>query len=248
MTRSWWALRPRKVLVGGHPMWERMGVIGCRIGFLAFLVFETACGGPRVEPVDPRDLTLPVETRQWLAAAQDAVIAAEAREDFLHVELQHMERWADVVLESRGLDSARGKLNALAELRVELAELDYKIARAEVVLARRKLAMTYAERAVHHDLGSYDLEKLRKRVARSLEVVGGFRQQRLEAAQRVLRAGGEWWQAYATHAARPGATQGYWIGNLEPIQDVEQPPPEDASNAGTIEEADSTGTDEDADG
>jgi hypothetical protein len=177
------------------------------------------CGGQTVEPLDVQDVSLPIESRRYLADAEDGVIVARARLASVTRKLEDLSTWQDRIDDEVEF-SAGGPtdaLSALAAARVRLGELDVAWADASLDLAEAKLTLATAEQAVLHDLAIYELDPLR--IASQ------------EARDRAQRAGGavqeqqrtvddltnRFWAAYAEYAQRGGETRSMWIGSLEPI-------------------------------
>ena len=216
------------------------GATGRRCASLMFASFVgfAACGGA-VRAVDPRDPSLPTQTRQWLAAAQDGVIAAKARRDAAQFKLNEVRAWANRVDDEVDFDGGPGsQLDDLAESRLDLAEAELQIAEREVRFAEAKLDLAYAERAVHHDLGSYDLKPLREAVQAAREDVASATRSLVQLRTQTLEANRNWWAAYAQFAQGGGDTRSFWIGEREPIEQVETSSPRENSPADDeVEEA-----------
>ncbi len=187
------------------------------IGLLSVLV---GCGAG-VAPLDPRDPSLPPESQQWLAAAQDGVVAARAQRDGAAADLQRKRDWAERITGVVDLDAQNNRrLEVLASAEVALAEARLAEAERVVTFAEAKLELAYAERSVHHDLGNYELEPIEQEVDAAREAVDVARQQSIEAARRLLEATDEFWASYAALAQGGGDTRTFWIGDREPIADV----------------------------
>lgn len=210
------------------------------LGPLALAIVGCSSG---ITPIDPREPGLPVQTRKWLAAAQDGVMAARARRDAAAADLETITAWADRTMDEVGLDDRTDdSLGDLTDARVALAELDLELAERQVTYVEAKLDLTYAERSVHHDLGNYDLQPLQEVVDAARTAVADLVREREEVRQESLRSVGAWWQAYAAYAGGGGDTRSYWIGDREPITDVveseESPPASDGDSEGADEDGD----------
>ena len=193
----------------GRPSSARRAAMAWVIGALAM-----GCGAS-VEALDARDPTLPVETRSWIAGAEDGVIVARAELDMAKGERRRVARWAARVEES--LEGALdGALEALVEARTREAELAVEEAEVGLELALAKQELVYAESAVRHDRASYDLGPLR-------EGVDALRERAREAGRATSRAEMEsqtaanaFWEAYGRYAAGGGDTTEFWVAGVLP--------------------------------
>jgi FAD/FMN-containing dehydrogenase len=171
--------------------------------------------GASVEALDPRDLTLPPETRRFVADAEDGLIVARSRRDAAALELSEVEAWRDRLLGDVEWSQAGGvdmdeQLETLMGARVELARLELAHIDALVELAEAKYDLANAERAVLHDLATYDLDPLRARVAEVRELVEKARDATRGQRQRVEEKTTEFWRAYARYVEAGGDTRSYW--------------------------------------
>ncbi|MEM7609953.1 MAG: hypothetical protein AAF411_31790 [Myxococcota bacterium] len=226
--------------------------------FVALLTLCIACGGNTVSPIDPRDPNLPPQTREAIAGAQDAVVAARARQGIAERELSNIERWADETGERTPSGGVGDALEALADARVDRAEAELKEAEKSVELAEATLELTYAERAVNDDIATYELEPIRLRVEAIQEDLNGLRRERLAARQRELEANRSWWESYSSYTGGGGDTSRYWLGERDAIGEVEEveasesgesdaPPAGDAGDDEASDEAEEEEGDEEGD-
>lgn len=181
-----------------------------------------ACGGGKFKRLDPKDMSLPAETRQWVADAEDGVIAARARRDWARVNLQSMMEWRDRFQHQArwGKRGGAGLRKAAAEFmaeRVELAERQLAHAEAALAFAGAKYRLINAERAVLHDLARYDLKPLQRRAEKEGEKVRKTRDAVWEQRQAVSAATSKWWKSYGAYVASGGNTISFWIGKAKPI-------------------------------
>ena len=190
----------------------KLGVYGALV-----LVLSGACGGSQVDLLDPRDASLPVETRQWLAATEDGVVAARARRDGAAAELDRLDGWAERMEEEVSMGGPDDALEVLVETRRDLADAELELAELDVEFAEAKRDLAHAERAVHHDLAVYELEPLRRRVELRREAVSEARGEVVGLRSALRDATTEFWAAYASHAEGGGDTRAFWIGDAEPI-------------------------------
>lgn len=193
--------------------------------FAFFVAILAACGGPDVEPLDPKDLTLPPDTRQWIADAQDGVIAARATLDNARARLSSLQKWAasagQIEFSGSGSGGLEGRLEALTESRLAAATANVAVAEANVELAQRKLDLAYAERSMLHDIASYDLAELRGEVAKAKKQARALTETRREREKRERAAEEGWWKAYSKFA-KSGKTDSYWTAGIEPLGRGEQ--------------------------
>ncbi|MDD9939650.1 MAG: hypothetical protein OXU20_01180 [Myxococcales bacterium] len=177
-----------------------------------------ACGGQTVEPLDPRDATLPSETRQWIADAEDGVIVARARLQLMRERLTSErtteERLADVRWAGGGAGPMSSASEQLSEARVALAEAGVAQAELSVELAKAKYKLANAERAMLHDLERYELQPLRaeaEAVRVKLRATGDLVAKQQRAVDDAER---RFWQAYAGYVRGGGKTSPYWATDL----------------------------------
>ncbi len=189
----------------------------------ALLAFAApACGGGSFKPLNPKDMSLPAETRQWVADAEDGVIAARARRDWAQVNLRSMLEWRDRFQHQtrwgkKGGARLRKAASEFMAERVELAERQLAHAEAALAFAKSKYRMINAERAVLHDLARYDLKPMQRRAQKDGEKVRKTRDAVWEQRQAVQRATSNWWKSYGAYVASGGNTISFWIGKARPI-------------------------------
>jgi hypothetical protein len=179
--------------------------------FVCALAASLGCAA-NIEALDPRDPTLPLETRAWIASAEDGVIVARAQHDVMRTRLAQAERWAERIDETLADVSA---FEAMARARVDHARAGLREAEIAAELSEAKRTLVYAESAVRHDRGDHDLEPLRARVE-------SLRERKHEAARETSRLRTEaedatqaFWVAYAEHAASGADTTAFWTADLE---------------------------------
>jgi hypothetical protein len=203
-----------------------------------------ACGGQSVEPLDPRDHSLPRETRRWVADAEDGVIVARARRDAAAEDLEEVIAWEERVLDRADLGSAGGanmgdRLEGLMEARVELARLELEEREAAVDLAEAKYRLANAERAMLHDLAQYDLDPLRQATEDTRGVVREAREASRAQRQRVEAVTTEFWTSYSAYVAAGGDTRSFWIGEASRLEATEpEETPEPAASDEDSEDSD----------
>ena len=173
-----------------------------------------ACGGQTVEPLDPRDATLPPETRHWIADAQDGVIVARAQRDTMTAQLREVEQWRDRMLEvkwsgGRSAEVSKG-IAGLAAARIAVAEAELSYTAQFVRFAEAKHRLANAERAMLHDLAVYDLKPLRDAAADAKQAMGKASDETDRQKTEVDKATEAFWVAYAAHASAGGQTLSFW--------------------------------------
>lgn len=190
-------LRPR-------PLWLSLPVLLCL----------TACGAQHVEPLDPRDATLPPETRSWIADAEDGVIVAHAQRDAARRQVEEVQRWRERMNTVRwaggkSADVARAT-GAMSAARLQVAQAKLAYANAFVAFSEAKHRLANAERAMLHDLARYELKPLRDAAAeakREMAADGNTVDKQLTALDKATEA---FWKAYAGHAGAGGKTGSFW--------------------------------------
>jgi hypothetical protein len=182
-------------------------------------LFSCACAGQTVRQLDPRDTSLPLETRQWIADAEDGVIAARAERAAEQAKLAELRRWRQQVLSNAGWGPAvASALEGLAQARVALAELHVEWAESRVAFAVAKYRAANAERAVLHDLAQYELEPLRRAVDQAKQAMSEQRAKATKQQAQLETVTQKFWDAYAQHVKSGGSTDAFWTGGAAPIQ------------------------------
>lgn len=184
-----------------------------RGAFLLALLLA-GCGGraPEVNIHDPR---LPVEARQWLADAQDAVVITRAGRDEARTELDAVRRWgaevAGVQWPAGGAGvTAQAQLAALGEARLTLARLRLAAADRAIGLAEARLDLIAAETAMRHDLAVYDLAPLRQRTESAATAARAASADAERQREVALQAATAWWTTYGQYVASGGDPGALW--------------------------------------
>lgn len=182
--------------------------------FLTIALF--ACGGQQVEPLDPRDLTLPLETRRWIAAAEDGVVVARARRNAAKEQRERARNQQERALDEIDFGSRGAKVIDTMSARFDRLE-DYlgvqlDRAQAELELAEAKYDLATAEQAILHDIASYDVEEIRGRVEQARRRVQGTREQLRKTRDALDRTTAAFWQVYSQYLKEGGETLPFWIG------------------------------------
>jgi hypothetical protein len=191
--------------------------------FAIVLAFTTgACWwGKKFKPLNPKDMSLSAETRQWVADAEDGVIAAKARRDWARVNLEDMKEWRDRMHSqtrwSKGGGALRKAAGGFMASRVKLAKLQLSHAEAALSFAKAKYKLINAERSVLHDLARYDLKPLQRRAQKYAAKMRKTRDAVWEQRQAVQRATSKFWKAYGSYSSGGGNTISFWIGRQKPI-------------------------------
>ncbi len=171
------------------------------------------CGGS-APALDARDISLPFDTRLWIAGAEDSVIVARADHDAAETDLREIEEWADRALgDIEWEDKSPGTRKAFerfVEARVELAQRELARADAALELNERKLKLAHAEGAMRADRGRYDLEPLRASVIQARGELRAAVDAVIKQRTLTEQASTEWWTAYAGYVRAGGDTTSYW--------------------------------------
>ena len=172
-------------------------------------VAAVACG-PRVQPIDLHDETIPIDARRLVADAEDSIEIAHAQLDEARRELQRTIEWKEDLLERdwpSKASSAISELETMASARVELEELEVERAEEHIDVAEAKFDLITAKTAIRHDLAIYELAPLRKILRREEkdveELEGKITAMREKLAQKVDK----WWASYKSYAGQGGNTR-----------------------------------------
>ena len=174
-----------------------IGVVATVIG--ASAIGATGCA-TSVEPIDIHNPVISVESRRFVADAQDAVSIArsalnEQQRQFQSAKQRRKDLLSDPAWK-QAPKAVRQSFQKLLDARLELAKLRRDRAQAEVDLAEAKLTEVYAETAVRHDLETYELEPIRKDVDRSIAKVRDAKKAIGDHLLAVDRASKAWWKTY----------------------------------------------------
>lgn len=180
------------------------------------LVFVVACGGQVVKPLDPRDTTLPMESRRLLSDVEDGILVARAQLDGARRRLEQTRQTRDELLASErwGRDvGLRKGLDQLFDARLSMGESHVDVAKWGLRYAEVKYQLVTAERAMLHDLGRYDLQPLRAEVDGVRDRLDEAQGELQRMQDRLAATTRSFWQQYATLAGRSRAgTQPFWVG------------------------------------
>ena len=175
------------------------------------------CGAQNVGLLDPRDQSLPAETRQWIADVEDGVIAARTRRDAANRRLDEAyvrrERLTDEVRFTAvsGTDPS-GPLRTMLDSRVAFAQLNLEYSTARVELAVHKQRLANAEQALIHGIARYDLTRIEASMDSSRARVQDLRTE-LRGQERVTdEQNREFWRAYEEYVRAGGETVPFWNG------------------------------------
>ena len=179
------------------------------------LAMSFGCGPQNVTPLDPRDPSLPDQTRQWVADVADGVIAARTRRDAAQRALT--EALADRARLTEGMrftpsggNDPTGALRLMMEARVELAQLRLEHADARVALARQSERLTNAEQSIRHGRGRYDIAPIETAHEAELQRVQRLAAELRDVQSRAHERIQEWWSAYHEYVRAGGETLPYW--------------------------------------
>jgi len=194
-----------------------------------------ACG-PRVQPIDLHDETIPIEARKLVADAEDSIEIARANLEEARRELERTIEWKNELL---GRDwpadatSAIRKLETMAAARVRLEELKVDRAEEQLDVANAKYDLITAKTAIRHDLAIYELQPLRQTLRREEQDVeyldGKITSHRERLAQKV----DQWWAAYKGYAEQDGNTRPLYVSAAREIgdRDLREPPEDEQKEA-----------------
>ncbi|AWV89290.1 hypothetical protein DN745_08045 [Bradymonas sediminis] len=171
------------------------------LGCLAVGVLGTsACAGQSVTPIDIHDPVISVESRRFVADAQDAVSIARSGYDYADQELRAARQQRARLMAGDAWDAVSAEVtdsfDTLLKARIRLAELRRDAAEARVDLAQEKLREVYAETALRHDIEAYEMAPIRKTVDAALEDLSEANARVAEQLLVVDRSSRAWWKSY----------------------------------------------------
>lgn len=195
---------------------NRLLIIATALAVIGGLLI--GCGGQNIKPVDLNNPVISVESRRFVADAEDAVSIARARLSERRDELARARQSRENLLSREQFEKAdssvRAKLRALLDERVELQALRAELAEADLELAETKLELAHAQTAVRHDLRTYDLEPVRDDVEERLAEVREIKSSiadKLIDIDKVTRA---WWKTYESSVAGTELADAFFTPNL----------------------------------
>jgi len=189
------------------------------VAVAAAIACAAGCGGNGVKPLNPKDPTLPLQARQWVADAEDGVIAARVRLRRARAEQSAVAEWASDL--KKRLEhtpaSLRKALAKMLDAHTKLRELSVRYAQAGESFAEAKYRAINAEQAVKLNTARADLAALRGRAAKAQDGLRDARKKLWKQRERVEVETDAWWRAYAEYVAGGGDTRALWIGDAKPI-------------------------------
>lgn len=176
-----------------------------------------SCGSQTVTALGLYDPRLPPDSRSWVADADDQIVVARAWAEEAEERMREIERWREEEVsqvawpDSGQASAAEDAREEMADLRVELARLEYDRAKAQLGLAYAKWRQVHAETAMRHDIAVYDLKPIldASRAARGKveELVEEIDTRRLE----LTKATTLWWNAYQAFVKSGGRGELLWV-------------------------------------
>lgn len=188
---------------------------------ITILVSLNACGGQVIEPLNPQDTTLPIETRRWIAAAEDGIIVARARRDAMREKLERIQIKQEYLEDEVDWGSNNSRLNQIMEElmdnQVGLAQSRLAYAEVELRLAESKYLLANAERAILHDLARYELEPLKRQLEDIRKELNRSRSEMRQQRNILEKKTTQFWQEYSRNVNNGHDTRPFWIGKASQI-------------------------------
>lgn len=159
------------------------------------------CGGT-VELLRIDDPRLPIESRRWIADAEDAVLVTSAAleraqdEQLRVIEAAERTQRLATALTRAGAHTAAERLRALGQDRVKMGRLLIGRASAALALAQAKQRQVNADMAIRHDLAVYDVDVLRDEVDAARRATHAIEAKIEEARHALEERSTAWWQSY----------------------------------------------------
>jgi|GEM_PF-1126670 len=174
-----------------------------------------ACGG--VELLSIHDGRLPIESRRWVADAEDAVSVAnaylqeaEAKHRRTSKLVDELEGQAKRISKAGGMQPS-SKMLVMAKAQMAYVDLIVEHAEAELALAKAKQLLVNAETAMRHDINVYELEPLEEEVEKAREISVKLRRKVLSASLAAHKTSGQSWQTYAGWVKGGGDNKAFWL-------------------------------------
>ena len=179
-------------------------------------LLTAGCGGLHVDRISLDDPRLPVDARQWVADAEDAVVVSGARLAEARQTVRDMVKRQQQTIASTPLTGAQGtpaqmKREQLGLARMDTAKAGFELAQAELNLSKARLQLVYAETAMRHDIDVYNMPPLQAAVDTALKSVVRWRSLHRKARSAELRATDEWWTSWQTLVrVKDSDTRPFW--------------------------------------
>lgn len=180
----------------------------------------------RVQPIDLKDETIPVEARELVADAEDAIAIARAERDRAREDLERTRDWRDEILGRdwpSGADSILGELRRLADARVRLEELRVQRAEERIELAEARYRLITARTAIRQDLAVYDLEPLKEEVDEAGGEVDAIDEKIESKRGEVAQMENDWWNRYADWVDQGNDSRSFYV-ELQSLKPRESAP------------------------
>lgn len=185
---------------------------------LPLTILVASCG---VAQIGLHDINVPIESRKLVADAQDAVSIARARLDDANGRLKEVQDWRKVVVDDSGWPAdpgAAGKLDALADGRIELAKLELEAAETSLNLSLAKLDLVNAQTALRHDLATYDLKPLREDAEEWLAKLKALKGTIEAKRGQVEKLTKDWWATYASFVKGGGKSKDFYTAGAPKVK------------------------------
>ena len=185
----------------------------CLLSFLSIPII--GCGGLSVDRISLSDPRLPVDARQWVADAEDAVVVSNARLAETKRNVQDVVKSQSATLAGQPFTGAQGpqvqlRRDQMGLARVEATKAAYELAKAEVELSKKRLMLVYAETAMRHDIDIYNMPPLQAAVDNALKAVITRRNRHRMARNAELKATDDWWKAWQEYVRAKSDTRPFW--------------------------------------
>jgi len=197
------------------PSIRKSSKLGVFLGALALLLTATACGGQTVRGLSIFDARLPPDSRRWVADADDQIIVARAWRDEMRASHEETRHWKNKTVEKMKWPErsaeARKALDALADQRLTISELERSKADTQFELALSKWKQVMAETAMRHDIAIYELVPIEDNV-KSLRARVEDITKKLETEKLTLeKLEATWWNAFASFVKGGGKGEVLWV-------------------------------------
>lgn len=168
----------------------------------------------RVKPIDLEDESIPVEARELVADAEDAIAIARAERDRARDDLEQTREWRTEILDRdwpSGAQSLLGRLRELADARVRLEALRVERANERIELAEARYKLITARTAIRQDLAVYDLEPLKKKVDDEGSDVDDVEEKIQAKRAEVAQKENDWWNRYAKWVDEGNDSRSFYV-------------------------------------
>ncbi len=167
----------------------------------------------KVDSLSIQDNRLPLDSRRYLADAEDAVAIAKTFRDTAWgdlIQAQNLATRLDAELRWDGCGDGKTEFDVVQENHLQLMQLRYQMALAALAHSNQNLVLITAETAMRQDLAVYKLEPIRAKSKQIKDTLDQIRQKVDEQFRKLEELRTKWWGVYSKCAVK-GDKSNFWL-------------------------------------